>query len=166
MLDPSQKNFQQAKIKNWLCDHVLRARFHFEFKAPNFFIEIGQPWVGSHSDHKSSSHSNGIATEIESPIQVVHNIDQANRVYIEHSRRVGIISHLGWIAGDADQISDSDRCRAQQIALNAQYVTISTGVVQDGIDAHLPLNEQRERLVAHARRSARTIRNIHAVHAY
>ncbi len=108
----------------------------------------------------------GIAAQIEPAVQVVNDVDQADRVHVEDCRSVGIVAHLRRIAGNADQILDADRCGAQQIALNAEHVAVAASVVQNGIDADLALDQKRKRLIAHARRSPRAVGDIYRVHAH
>ncbi len=107
-----------------------------------------------------------VAADVQAPVQVVHDVDQADRVHVEHRRRVGIVAHLRRIAGDADQIVNAQRRRAQQVRLHAQHIAVAAGVVQDGFDADFLLHQQRQRLVAHARRGPRAVRNIDRVHAH
>ena len=75
-------------------------------------------------------------------VQAADDVHEPNRIDIENRGRIRIVSHLRRIAGNADQIPDSHRCSPKQVALDAQHVPITAGVVQDGIDADLALNEQ------------------------
>jgi len=62
---------------------------------------------------------------------------------------------------------DPHRGRAQQIALDAQHIPVAAGVMQKmAVDSRFALHQQGERLIAHARRSSRTIRNIDRIHSY
>ena len=79
----------------------------------------------------------GIAADIEAAIQVVDDVHQPDGVHVEHRGRVGIVAHLRRIAGDADQVANADRGRAQQVRLDAQHVAVAAGVVQDRLDADL-----------------------------
>ena len=69
----------------------------------------------------------------------MNNIDQADGIDIKDSGGIGIAAHLRRIAGDANQITNADRRRAQQVRLNAEYVAIAAGVVQNGFDPGLLL---------------------------
>ena len=94
------------------------------------------------------------------------NIHQADGINIEHRRGIGIVAHFRWIAGDADKVPDSHRRRSQQIALDAQYVSVTARVVQDRLHAHFLLDQERERLVADARGRPRTIGDVDPVHSH
>ncbi len=107
----------------------------------------------------------GLPPMIESAIQIADDVDQPDGIHIEDRGGVGIVAHLRRIAGNADQIANADGAGAQQVRLDAQHVAVATGVVQDGLDADLLLHQKTERLVAHARRGARAVGNIDAVHA-
>ena len=168
MLNALEKIFQQRHIENWLGDGDFRSSLHFVFEAADFLIEIRHTWVGAHGDNESSSAfaADDIAANVQSPIQVMHNIDQADGVHVEDSGSIGIIAQLGRVAGDAQDIPQAHRRRAQQIRLDAEHVTVAAGVMHDGFHPHLLLDEQRERLIAHARRGPRTIGDVDAINAH
>ena len=166
MLNSPQEVLQQAQVENRLGHRVLRSGLDLILEAANLFVHIREPWIRSHANHKACPGSDGISAQIEAAVQVVHNVDQANCVHVKDRSRVGIVAHLRRIAGDADQIANPDRGRSQQVTLNAQHITIAASVVQNRIDAHFALNEQRKRLVAHARRRPRTVRDVDRVHAH
>ena len=96
----------------------------------------------------------------------MNNVDQADRVHIEDRGGVRIAAHLWRIAGNTNQVSDSDCRCAQQIGLNAQHIAVPAGVMQDGFNSGMLLQQQRKCLVAHARRGARTVGNIDRIHAH
>ena len=74
-------------------------------------------------------------------IEVAHEVREADRVDVEHRRRVGIRPHLRRIAGDEEQVAQADGRRAQQVAEHAEQVAIAAGVVRDRLDADLLLDE-------------------------
>ena len=96
----------------------------------------------------------------------MHNVHQADRIHVKDRSRIGIVTHLGWIAGDADQVADAHGRRAQKIGLDAQHIAVAAGVVQNRFDADLSLHEQRQGLITHTRGGARAVRNVDSVHAY
>ena len=64
-------------------------------------------------------------------IQPLHDIDQADGIHVKHRRRIGIVAHLGRIAGDAQNIAQADRRGAQQIRLDGENVAVAAGVMQN-----------------------------------
>ena len=164
MLDARQEGFQQPKVKHRLRDHVLRSSLDLVLEPANLFIQIRQPRVRSDANHKARSHSDRIAAQIEPTVQVVHNVDEANGIHVKHSSRVRIIAHFRRIAGDANQIPDTDCGRSQQVTLDAQHIPVAARIMQNRVDAYVALNKQRQRLVAHARRRARAVWDIDRVH--
>ena len=96
-------------------------------------------------------------------VQPVHNIHQPDGVHIIDSGRVRIIAELGRVAGEAENIFEPDRRGAQQIALNAEHVSVAAGVVQEGLDPGLLLDLNAEALRAHAGRSARRVGHVDGV---
>src|SRR5205823_111227 len=137
-----QKCFEQTQIEDGLRNHVLGARFHFEFKATNLVIQIGEARISSNADYEASSGADRIAAKIEPAIEVVYDIDESNGVYVKHCGGIGIIPHLWRITRDADEIPNPDSSRAQKITLDAQHISIAACVVQNRINADFALNQQ------------------------
>ena len=127
---------------------------------------LGTPGLAPDADHELRAVANRIAADVEPVIQVVDDVHQADGVHVEHRGGVGIVAHLRRIAGDADQVANSQRARAQQVRLNAQHVAVAAGVVQDRLDADLLRHHQAQRLVAQSRRSARAVGNVDGIHAH
>src|SRR5579862_9692718 len=96
-------------------------------------------------------------------VQIVRNIREPDSIDVEYGGRVGISAHARRIAGDADQILDADRIRAQEFALNAQNISIAATEMEDSFDFCLLLNKLASDLSAHAGAGARTIRDIDAI---
>src|SRR5208283_1821599 len=67
--------------------------------------------------------------------------------------------------GNADQVADANRTGAEQVRLNSQHVAVTAGIVEDRFGPDLLLHQQAKRLVAHAGRGARAVRNVDAIHA-
>jgi hypothetical protein len=166
VFDPAQKVLQQLDIEDRLRHRIFSARGHFIFESPDFFVQVGESGIRPYADHKSCARSNRISAQIQPSIQVVNNIHQSNGIHIKYRRCVRIVTHLRRIARDADQVLDSYGSRAKQITLNTQHIPVAASVVQDGIDSCFLLHQQRQCLIAHARRSPRTIRDVHRIHAH
>ena len=48
--------------------------------------------------------------------------------------RIGIIAERAHVAGDAEQVAQPHRVRAQQIGLDAQQVLVATRILQQRLD--------------------------------
>ena len=142
MFDSAQKVLQQRQIKDRLSDGILAACPNLEFKAANLLVNVGNAGVRAHPYDEACTLPDRVAADVEPAIQIVYDVHQANRIHIENSGCVGIIPHLRRITGDADQVADPRGCRAQQIGLNAQNVTVAAGVMQDCLDANFLLYKQ------------------------
>src|SRR5438876_6409133 len=95
----------------------------------------------------------------------MNNVDQANGVHVKDGGSIGIAAHLRGVAGDANQIANTYSRGSEQIGLNAQYVAIPAGVMQDRFNPCLLLEENRQRLVAHASRGARAIGDVNSIYS-
>src|SRR3954469_438802 len=115
MCDALQERLQDRNIEDRLRDGVLRAGFHLEFEAANFFLEVRCARVGAHADHKSSSSSDGVAADIESLVKIVRDVHQSDRVHIEDGGGVRIIPQLRRISGHAKNVLDANGGGSQQV---------------------------------------------------
>ncbi len=73
--------------------------------------------------------------------KLLHDIDETDRIDVEHGRRIRVVAHLWWIPRDANQIADPGRGRAEQVGLYSQNIAISTRVVQNRFDSNLLLHD-------------------------
>jgi len=153
------------KSKHRLRDRELSASLDLEFKRRISSSILGTPGFAPIPMAKARTGSDRVAANIEPAIEIVNNVYQADRVHVEDRGCVGIAAHFRRVAGNANQVSDSDCGRAQQVGLNAQHIAVPAGVMQDGFDSGLLLQKQRQGLVTHTGGGARAIRNIDCVHA-
>src|SRR5579864_2228877 len=106
MPDPPQKVFQQAQIKYRLRDAIFRPSLDLILEAANLLVQVGEARISAYSDHETCAHPNGIASDISAAIQVVYDVDQPDGIDVKDRRGVGIVAHLGGIAGDTDEVLD------------------------------------------------------------
>ncbi len=166
LLDPLQKILQQADVEYRLRHRVFSSGLHLELKPPDLFIQVGKPRIRSDADHKARTRTDRVSAQIQPPVQVVDDINQADGIHIKDRRRVRIVAHLWRIAGNTDQILDPHCSRSQQVTLDAQHIAVAAGVVQNRFDSRFLLHQQRKRLIAHARRSPRAVRNVDRIHSH
>ncbi len=74
-------------------------------------------------------------------IQIVDDIGEPDGVHVEHRGGIRIGAHARRIAGDADQVADAHRVRAQQFGLDAENVAVAAAEVQHGLDPGLLLDQ-------------------------
>jgi hypothetical protein len=137
----TQETLQQAEIEDGLGHNILGARLHFVLEAPDLFVHVVQSGVGADADYECRARANGVAANVETAIEVMNDVHQADRVHVKHRGGVGIAAHFRRIAGDADQVANARSRCSQQIRLNAQHVAVAAGVVQDGFNAHFLLDK-------------------------
>ena len=107
----------------------------------------------------------GIAAEIQTLIQIVGDIGEADGIDIEDSRGVGISAHAGRIAGDADEIADAAGMGAEQLALDAEGVAVAAAEVEHGFDPGLLLDELAGDLRAQTGAGTRAVGDVDAIDA-
>ncbi len=96
-------------------------------------------------------------------IQLVGHVRQADGVDIEYGGRVRVRPHLWRIAGDKQQIVQSQGCRAEQVRHHTEQISVAATVMQNGLNADLAFDEHGSRLSRHSRLCTRAVGNIYAV---
>src|SRR6185437_16601274 len=102
---------------------------------------------------------------IQTKIQIVDNIDQANSIHVKYSGGVRIIAHLGRITGDADEIVHSHGVATKQLRLHAEHIAIAASEVQGGFNPGLLLYQSAQSQITHTGRGAGTVRDVDGVNA-
>ena len=74
-----------------------------------------------------------------------HDAGEADGVDVEDRGGIGVGSHLGRIAGEAEDIFEAHGRGAEEVALDAEEVAVAAGVVEDGFDADALLDLDAER---------------------
>src|SRR6185437_1188834 len=163
VFNASQKLLKQVNVKDGLGYGIICARFHFVFKAPHFLVNVHNAGVRAHADDKFGPSTDGIAANIETKIQIVDNIDQANSIHVKYSGGVRIIAHLGRIAGDPNDIVHSHCVATKKLRLHAEHVAVTPGEVQGGFNPGLLLYQSAQSQITHTGGGARTVRDVDGV---
>ena len=141
VLNLLEKILQQRQIKYRLGDRIFGPGLNLVGEAASLFVNVGNAWIGAHTNNKAGSSAQRIATNVEAAIQVVNDIHQTDGIHVEDGGRVGIVAHLRRVAGNANQVADTHGGGAQEIGLNAEDIPVAAGVVQDGFYAHIFLDQ-------------------------
>ena len=128
-------------------------------------LDIGHAGIGRNANGEVGGCRDRIGADVEPVIETPHDIDETDGIDIKDRRRVGVVAELGWIAGEAKNIFQADRRRAEQVRLDAENVPVAAGVVQYRLDAGVLLNLDAKALGAHARRGAGRVGHIDGVDA-
>ena len=97
MLDRLQKIAQLIRIKHRLRDRILRTGFNLTFEATDLLFGINRAWINADADAERGRLTNGIVSDVESMVQFVDHVRQADGVDIETrpSRRDMVPSSAG-----------------------------------------------------------------------
>ena len=110
-----EKIAQLIRIKHRLRDRILRARFNLPFETLDLFVEIDRAGIHADADTERRRFTNRIVAEVETVVQLVDHVRQTDRVDIKHGRRIRIWSHLWRIAGDHENVAQTERRGAEQV---------------------------------------------------
>src|SRR5579883_1075893 len=165
LFDPAQEQLEQIEIENRLRDDIFGARFHLPGKPPELLVHVERARVGSDTNQQRSLGSGGITADIESLIEIVGDVCQADGIDIEDRARIRVGAHARRIPGDADEIADTGRVCAEQLGLDAEDVAIAAAEVENRLDTGMLLDELTGDLRTQAGTRARAIRHVDAVDA-
>ena len=164
-LDALEKILEQAKVKDGLCDGELGASLDLVLEAAEFVLDIRRAGIGGDADGEVGGSADRVSPDVEAVVKALHKVDEADGVDIEDSGSVRIVSKLGRVACDAEEVVQADGRGAEQVRLNAEDVAVAACVVKNGLNAGVLLNLDAEALATHASRCARRIGNMDGVDA-
>ena len=153
------------QIEDRTRDDEFGAGFDLVVETAELLLDVRRGRIHRHADVKRRRRANRLAADVAAVIQARDDVGQADRVDIEHRRRVGIVADAARIAGDEQQVPHAHRVRAQQIGLDTEEIPIATGVMQQRFDSGLLLDEHRQRQRADARARALAVGNADQVDA-
>src|SRR5271168_5245520 len=73
--------------------------------TPAYRINIRFAGVGGDTDGEVGGGSDGVAANIQAMIETANDVDQADCIYIENCRCVGIVAQFGRVAGEAEDVT-------------------------------------------------------------
>ena len=163
--DTAQKRFEDAQVEHGLGDDEFGTRFDFIFESSQFFLEVDGTRVGADADEKAGGFADGVAGDIQAVIESPQQVGQADGVDIVDSGGIGVIAEFGGVAGDGEDIANTEGPSSQQVALHTDDVSVATGVVKEHFDIDIALNEDGEGQGGHARACSGTIGDIDRINA-
>ena len=101
----------------------LGARLDLVLEAPDLLVEVRRGRVRDDPDVERRRRADRLAADVASAIEARHGVGQADRVDVEHERRVGVVARLARIAGEDQEVAQADRVRAEQVRLHARAGT-------------------------------------------
>src|ERR1019366_2146459 len=97
-------------------------RFRFPPETPQFLIHVQCARVRTNANQKRGLRTHRAPAEIETPVEIIRDVREADRVNIEYRGSVGKSAPARGVAGNADEVADARRMRTEKLALNAQRV--------------------------------------------
>ena len=160
-----RKRLELTGVEHRLRDRVLGARLHLPVETPQLVVEIEMSRIDADADREARRLAERIAAEVEAAVHEADHVGQADRVDVEHRRRVRVRSHLRRIAGDEQHVAQAERRAAEKIGVHAEEVAVAAAVVEHGLDADALLQQHGDGDGAHAVLRARPVGNVHGVDA-
>ena len=138
------KELQQGfGIKDGLCDGILGAGVDLAAVAVEFALHFNGAGIDPDPDQDTTGRVNRVAADVDSAVEVAGNLCEADGVYIEDPRNIGVVADLRRIAGDDQEIGDARGIAAEDIRLHANQVAVAAAVVEDGFNVHLLMDGDR-----------------------
>ena len=163
MRDSLHEPFKDPEIKYRLRDDVLRPRLDLPIEAPEFLIHVDRAGIGSDADTEPCRLADGVPGKVESMVEPIHDVGEANRVDIEDRSGIRITPKLRRISRDGEDIAHAERPRTEQVRLHADDIPVATSEVEDCLDPHLALDDPRKDERRHACRGTRSVGDIDRV---
>src|SRR5216683_4020953 len=163
--NPPQELLQHPQIEDGLGDGKLRACLYLEGEPADLLVHVLHAGVRRDGDGETCRFADGVLADVEPVVQVVNDVHQADRVDIEYRRCVWIVAQLRRVSGEAENVLQPNRRRAQQITLNTQHIPVPAGVMQNRLDSHVLLDLHTQALRAHPCAGTRGVRHIDCIHS-
>src|SRR5690349_14564699 len=108
MLNPFQKVSQLICIEHRLRDRVLSSSLNLPLEPFDLFFEIDCAGIHSYPNTESRWLTDWIVAQVQTMVQLIHHVCQADGVDIKDGGRVWIGTHLWWITGDDQNVSETE----------------------------------------------------------
>ena len=159
----AEEALERPRVVDGLGHDVLGARLDLLLQPPDLLLHVRLARVGPAADVDAQGGPDQVPREVAAVVQVVHDPDEPDRVHVVDRGGVRVVAELGRVAGDGQDVAEPERVGAEQVRLDPQQVPVAAGVVEDRLDPDLRLEQHAERLRAHARGGARTVRDVDRV---
>ena len=136
--------FETAEVENRPGDGEFSARFDLVLEAAQLLVEVRRRGIHGDADVERRRRTDRLTADIAAAIEPRDEIGESDRVDVKHHRRVGIVANAGGIAGHEHEVAQPHGVRAEQIGLDAEQIAVAAGIMKDGLDAGLLLDEYRE----------------------
>jgi len=172
--DEIKKAFRRSAVEH----HPDRGGEEAKFKEINEAYEVlkdadkrkrydqfGHAGVGGAGDGEVGGGADGVRPDVEAVIEPADDVDQTDGVHVKHRSGIRIISQLGRVAGEAEDVFESDGRCAQQVGLDAEDIAVAAGVMENRLNPGVLLNLDAQALRAHARAGAGRVGDVDGVDA-
>ena len=163
--DALEEALEEAEVEDGLGDGVLRAGLDLVAEAAEFVLDVGHAGVGGDADGEVGAGADGVGADVEPVVEAADDVDETDGVDVKDSSSVRIIAQLGRVAGEAQDVVQSDGRGPQQVRLNGQNIAIAAGVMENGLNPGVLLDLDAEALRAHAGRGAGRVGDVDGVDA-
>jgi hypothetical protein len=154
-----------ADVEDGLRDREVGAGFEL-VREP---LELPPLVLGAFVDrdalHESRGCADGGTTRVEAAVQALDHVREADRVDVEHLGGVRVGPERRRVTAHDEDVAEPQRGGAEQLRQHAQHVLAAACVVNDGLEAHLALDDRSRRERAHADPRAGGVDEAHGVDA-
>src|SRR2546422_3523315 len=141
----------------------VRAGFDLLPETVDLVVEV----VGRRIDRAGDSEVRRLANRRAEPVvalvETLQDLDQADRVDVPDAGRRWVVADAWRIAGERDDVANAERVRADQLRLERHQVLVAGGEVDQGVDANLLPEHERQRERAHADPRHRAVTDVDGV---
>ena len=113
--DAIEEAVELLEVVQRLGDREVSAGLHLLVIPVQLVLEILGHRINCAGDQKVGRSTDRVAGPIDALVELFDDADEAGRFDVPDARRAGVATHLGWIAGQGDDVADAQRVRAQQL---------------------------------------------------
>src|SRR2546430_2227152 len=143
----------------------VRAGFDLLPEAVDLVVEVVGRRIDGAGDREVRRLANRRAKPVVALVETLQDLDQADRVDVPNAGRRRVVADAWRIAGERDDVANTERVRGDQLRLERHQVLVAGGEVDQGVDANLLPDHERQRERAHADPRHRAVTDIDGVGA-
>ena len=91
-------------VKNGLGDGIFRTGLDFPLESADLLIDVYRTGIHADADRKRSRFSDRVIADVETVVEFIDHIGQADGVNVKDRRRIGVRAHLRRVTGDQEKV--------------------------------------------------------------
>src|SRR2546423_5816423 len=160
-----EESLERGAVVEGLRHRDVRASLDLLLEAIDFMVEVFSRWIDRAGDGEAGWPADRGAEPVVALVESGEDFDQADRVDVPDAGGGGVVADTRRIAGERDDVANAERVGADEFRLQRHQVFVARGEVDQGVDANLRLDHQRQRQRTHPYAGHRAVADVDRVRA-